>query len=134
MDITVYLPDEIGRWAKDNDINLSGVLRAELTAERERSEARAALLQGAEEWRLAVEGDNGHYTARLHGTALIEEQKDGVQVFLGEDDNIYVYDGGREHLHGVDVGELRDWITDDGAYVEAMRALGEDAVIDVGQA
>jgi post-segregation antitoxin (ccd killing protein) len=39
MDITVYLPDEIGQWAKDAGLNLSQMLRAEVEAARQRRTA-----------------------------------------------------------------------------------------------
>lgn len=40
MDITVYLPDETGTWAKEQGLNLSGLLRAAVEAEKERAVAR----------------------------------------------------------------------------------------------
>jgi hypothetical protein len=39
MDITVYLPDELGQWAKDSELNLSQLLRAGVEAARQRRTA-----------------------------------------------------------------------------------------------
>jgi hypothetical protein len=35
MDITVYLPDQLGQWAKDEALNLSQLLRAQVEAEKQ---------------------------------------------------------------------------------------------------
>lgn len=46
MDITVYLPDDIGTWAKENlSGQLSAMLRAAVEAERDRAEARAKITE-----------------------------------------------------------------------------------------
>ena len=43
MDITIYLPDEIGKWAKENDLGLSRMLREAVEDEKRRRDARAAV-------------------------------------------------------------------------------------------
>lgn len=43
MDITIYLPDELGKWAKENDLNLSRMLREAVEAEKHRRDARAEI-------------------------------------------------------------------------------------------
>jgi hypothetical protein len=43
VDITVYLPDELGHWAKEAGLNLSRILRGEVEAERKRAAARAKI-------------------------------------------------------------------------------------------
>lgn len=131
MDITVYLPDELGRRAKDANVNLSAALRGEVEAELRRRETTAKTAAQATEHRLTVEGDTGTYQVRLHGKRIAEDRN--VAVFVGEDAQLYVYDWGRAKLvRNVEVEDLRDWLGDDEAYVEAMAALGEEAIIDVG--
>ena len=43
MDITIYLPDEIGKWAKEQDLGLSRMLRDAVEDEKRRRDARAAV-------------------------------------------------------------------------------------------
>ena len=138
MGITVYLPDETGKWAKEHDLPLSRMLRDAVDAEREQRKAVAATLEDAETHELPVTDRDGRsYTARLHG-ALIADAGDGtggVLVFLGQDERVYVFDGRRDpELHeDVDPDDLRDWL-DDSLYIDAMAALGCEAVIDIGMA
>lgn len=138
MDITIYLPDDLGKWAKDHDLGLSRMLREAVAAERTRRQAAAATLAEAAMTELDVEDDDGNgYTARIHGTQIAAQEDRGgypaVEVYLGRDGKLYVYDGHSSKLYR-DVGQadLRDWLPDDGAYAEAMHALGEEVVIDVG--
>jgi hypothetical protein len=123
MDITVYLPDEIGRWAKDNDVKLSAMLRQAVERERERRKHNAA---GSKIHELTVEGENGPYRARIHGTEI------GEDLFLTDDEEIIGVDYKGRLLRNVDVGVLRDWFDDDEEYVAVMAALGEEAVVDIG--
>jgi hypothetical protein len=134
VDITIYLPDELGQWAKHNGIKLSRMLREAVEGEKKRREAVAdVLLRGSETTELPVEDDDiGCYTVRLHGTRLV---RDGdIVVFLGENKKLYVYDGGKRDLHSdVRPEKLNGWIVD-AAYYQVLRDLGEEFVIDVGQA
>jgi post-segregation antitoxin (ccd killing protein) len=137
MDITVYLPDDLGKWAKDHDLPLSRMLREAVDNERRRRQAVAKTLGRAEATDLTVQDDEGNaYTARLHGTLIAEVEEGGgtlVEVYLGEDGAIYVYFDPDSKLHqGVTVDELRNWLPDPAAYAKAMRALGEEVVIDLG--
>lgn len=138
MDITIYLPDELGRWAKDAGLKLSQMLRVEVESERRR---RAAVERGVEKAavvELRVEGKDGHsYTARLHGTPLHKEGGD-VQAYLGENQRVYVYDDRdntlRTHDESMDMGVwLASYLKKEELYIEAMDTLGE-AVVDVGKA
>jgi hypothetical protein len=51
MDITVYLPDDTGKWAKENDLPLSRLLRGAVEAEREQRKAGAAMPEASNSWR-----------------------------------------------------------------------------------
>src|ERR1035441_698196 len=129
MDITVYLPDELGQWAKDAGLPFSQMLRAEVQAERDRRQAAATLQKAAEVHELDVEdAQTGHsYTARFHGTPL-HELEGNAQAFLSEDGDVWVYiesSGNLEELtEGVmSVDEQLQLILCDGEYIEAMHAL-----------
>jgi hypothetical protein len=132
MNITVYLPDELGSWAKDSKINLSARLRASIEDERDRREAASATLDSAQEYELFVEGKQGKYTARMHGAEIAEDRNGEIRVFLGQDRNLYLYDQRDLRLHRrLDPDELGSRLSGE-AYADAMRALGRPLVIDVG--
>jgi post-segregation antitoxin (ccd killing protein) len=145
MDITVYLPDELGRWAKDQDINLSATLREALNAERDR---RDWIAEGEfEPHSLRIDDGNGVYTARLHAKELATDLRGESTLFLAEDEGVYLYHAGAEKLYGFDADDTGpvEYVDDDGLaglqdsldgafYVALMRALGKDAVIDMGKA
>jgi hypothetical protein len=136
VDITVYLPDELGSWAKDNKLNFSATLRAAVEDERKQRAALATALEDASSYDLRIEehATGKSYTARLHGTQIAGELgNDTSVVFLGKDELIYVYDTDKSRLYeGVQVSDLRKWLTRDADYARAMIALGEPVVIDVG--
>lgn len=72
------------------------------------------------------------YTARMHGALIAEQDSGPLYVYLGKDGKIYVYDERQSKPHGdLTAEDLRNWLFD-GPYAEAMHALGEDVVIDVG--
>jgi post-segregation antitoxin (ccd killing protein) len=140
MDITVYLPDELGKWAKEHDLNLSRMLRAALETEQHRRGAVAYLLEEAATYNLAVlatdlHGRDAGYTARLHGAFIATQHLSGnggdVNVYVGEDRKIYVHDADGQLYSDVGPDALREYL-DDPAYIMAMNALGEEAIIDLG--
>ena len=141
MDITVYLPDELGKWAKDGELNLSRMLRDAVEDEKRRRDARAALKAEAKTHELAVSKRNGYggidddYTVRLHGTLIAKQYVSGlgdINVYQGQDGKLYVHyaeDG--SFYRDVEVEGVAQHV-DESTYIEAMRALGEEVVIDVG--
>jgi hypothetical protein len=130
MDITIYLPDDLGTWAKEHDLGLSRMLRAAVEDEKRRQEAASTTLGKAATHELEVEGKERHYTARLHGTEIATD--DLRHAYLGEDGEIYLYNERTQTLdRGVEPRNLRDYLSEE-AYVEAMEALGETVVIDIG--
>lgn len=139
MDITIYLPDELGKWAKEQGLGLSRMLRDEVEAEKRRTDALAAARGGAATHKLDVQepdGYGGHdeITVRLHGTLIAKQDIAGYgsnDVYLGKDGKIYVHDFQRELARDVEPDDLRERVDED-TYIEAMRALGEAVVIDVG--
>ena len=131
MDITVYLPDEIGKWAKGAKLNLSALLRQAVVAEQRRHAALQALGGKVEEFEFDLATPSGDvYTGVLRGRALTEEH-DGRRYYLTPD--------GRVKVHLVEQSKLVDVVSagepglyasvDD--YVAVCAALGEDARIEV---
>jgi len=142
MDITIYLPDELGKWAKEQDLPLSRMLRDAVEAEKRRREAVAVLAAEATIHELAARepsepaGDGPDIEVRLHGTLIAAEVvNDGqasTEVYLGEDGKLYVLDFLGEFHRDVAPGDLRKYLGHDSAYIKAMHAIGQVPVIDVG--
>ncbi len=136
MDITVYLPDELGTWAREHDLHLSRMLREAVEIEKRRRDASAALAAETTTHELAVSepGGAGDYTARLHGVLIATQHLGGgsIDVYAGEDDKMYLhYTADGRLRRDVEPEQLRQYV-DEPTYIKAMRALGEDAVIDIG--
>ena len=129
MDITVYLPDELGQWAKANDVNLSRMLRDAVTEEQMQRTAIEATSATATEHKLDIEGDEGAYTLRFTGTRIAEDRD--VEVYLTDDEDVLVYEADKERYSILtDVEDLSDRLGQ-GAYIEAMHALGLKPVVDL---
>jgi len=136
VDITIYLPDDLGTWAKERELNLSRMLRGAVEAERHRRQAIGAALAEADTIDLDAEDDDGTgYTARIHGTLIAAQGGStypGVYVYLGKDEQVYVYDETSGKLHrNIEPDDLRE-LADEATYVQAMHAIGQVPVIDVG--
>lgn len=141
MDITIYLPDDLGKWAKEHSLGLSRMLRDAVEAEKRRTDAITAAKEGSDTHKLEVQEPDGYggsdeITVRFHGTLIAKQDVAGYggnDVYLGQDGKVYVHDF-QDHLHrDVEPGDLREYV-DEYTYIEAMRALGEEVVIDVGLA
>jgi hypothetical protein len=140
MDITVYLPDDLGRWAKDNGVNLSGALRKAVVEEQQRRRVTETTLKGARDHELRVESKDGDaYVAVLRATEIVWDEPN-TYVYLTPDERVFVYDNDEQQLYELQNptdphyggGGLRDYLNDD-AYIRAMAALGEEAVIEIGR-
>lgn len=132
MDVTIYLPDEIGTWAKENKLKLSRLLRDAVTAERERRRIMAETLSDVETHEVFLEDKDGRtYTGRITGRLIADDPGD-IEVYLTVDERVLVYDGGRSEYWVLNnpVEQLRGWLTD-AAYFEAITALGETPVVDL---
>jgi hypothetical protein len=140
MDITIYLPDDLGRWAKEHDLNLSRMLREAVENEKRSRAVAATTLGDARIHTLAVgdvgtADDSDDFTARLHGTLIATQAIDDghgiTQVYLGQDGKVYIYDFLGALHRDVTPDVLREHL-DDAAYVKAMHAIGRVPVIDIG--
>jgi hypothetical protein len=131
VNLTVYLPDETGRWAKENDLPVSRMLRDAIEAKRKSRETAAATLGHAGRHEVDVTDEDGReFTVRIHGTQIAD--CGGVRAYLGLDQDLFVYDGNRGHISYPDTpADLEGLLGLDG-YIDAMRALGLRPVIDMG--
>ena len=139
MDITIYLPDELGKWAKEQDLGLSRMLRDAVEAARRRREAEATLNAEAKTYKLDVREPDGYggsddITVRLHGTLIAKQDISGygsTEVYAGEDGKVYVHDFEGQLYRDIEPDNLRE-LVDESTYIEVMRALGEEVIIDIG--
>jgi hypothetical protein len=135
VDITVYLPDELGERAKrEEDINLSRMLRDALIDEFARRDTVSKTLSDPQTIDLNLETRDGplRYIGRITGTMIAEGHHD-VRVFLTNDERVLVYDEQKLDYHDVTddpESSLRSWL-EDGPYIEALGALGIKPVLDI---
>jgi hypothetical protein len=134
VDITVYLPDELGKRAKANDLNLSRMLRDAVTNDLARRDAVKDALSSTETYELdLIDREGRGYTGRIKGKLIAGAP--GVSVYLTDDERVIVHDEDRSEYHELEdhpAEYLRNWFPrDPGAYAEACEALGVKAVIDL---
>jgi hypothetical protein len=132
MDITVYLPDEIGKRAKaaEPELNLSRLLRDAVEEELGRRE-RVELMHGdMQEHEVELESPEGTvYTGVVLGKQLAEED-DGVTVFFTADERVVAYDENRLTLTLVeDAEDFKDAALE--VYLAVADALGQKARVEV---
>lgn len=131
MDITVYLPDELGTEAKAAGLNLSALLRARVTEELDAMKAVKHALSEATEHTIRLrDGEDRPYRGRFEGVLLVEDR--GVDVYLVADERLLVHepDEGRVSQINDPEEELRSWLNDE-EYIEVMAAIGREAVVDI---
>jgi len=135
VDITIYLPDELGQRAKSRpDINLSRMLRDALEEQFEEEAAMVKTLEEATVHKLNLEDDDGRsYVGTITGTKIADSSKGDVEVFLTDEQNVLVYDVDKQRYY-VDTGELdlEEVIGDRDAYMDAMHALGRTPTVALG--
>lgn len=134
MDVTVYLPDELGNQVEERDWprgTLSRMLQDAIRARIAEEDAVATTLKDAEVVKLRLENEEGHaYVGRITG-ALIAEQAE-LEVYLTDEENVVVYDSGKRRYWVLNdpADQLADYVTGD-ALIEAMTALGLEAEVDL---
>ena len=126
MDITVYLPDEIGASAKQAHLPLSRMLRDAVEAELDRrATLEFTLSDGIEEHEVELEEHTGVITGKFLG-----EFPNAEQVYVTDDERVLVYDEGRRSVRELDdpAKYLADWYEADPSTSEdaatMARALG----------
>jgi hypothetical protein len=131
MNVTVYLPDELAKRAKDSpDVNVSRLLRDALEQHFQEVDAMTASLAEAKLVRLSLEDNDGRsYVGRFTGTMIADD--DDVEVYLVEDGTVIAYESERLRYSVVEnpSEDLQGLGTD--AYLDAMNALGLEAEVDL---
>jgi hypothetical protein len=112
MDITVYLPDEIGARAKAADLKFSRLLRDAVTGELDRREALEAARDGMVKQRVqASEDRHGENPVVLRFTGRALAGGFETTVWLLEDGRVLVVgEGGYDQF--ADAEEYGDWVHD----------------------
>jgi post-segregation antitoxin (ccd killing protein) len=131
MNVNVYLPNDLGRQAKEAGLPLSQLLRAAVTDELERRQALTETLEEVAEHQILFEDSSGRtIKGRLTGTLIGEDKR--TQAFLTDDQRVIVYELDKLRYQELadPENELRDWLDDDG-YIDAMIALGLEPVVDI---
>jgi post-segregation antitoxin (ccd killing protein) len=131
MDVTLYLPDHIGQWAKEAGVNMSRTLRDELEAMMTQQTAMANALENAEEIRLDLADKDGRpYVGRFTGKLVIVG--DTCTLYVTDDERVLVHDTDREQIVELDdlEEELPNWFVGED-YIDACNALGVSAVVDI---
>jgi post-segregation antitoxin (ccd killing protein) len=135
VDITVYLPDEIGERAKKEDLKLSRMLRDAVIAEFDRKDAVNRLLGETQTYEVELRDAAGReYTGRITGRLLYESL--GQRFYLTETGRLlFVVDDRYEEVEGGLDGAasfIAGWAQDyPDQILDACEALGVKPVIDL---
>lgn len=132
VDITVYLPDDIGNEAKAAKLNFSGLLRQAVIKELDRRKAVTQTLTNQEIYELQLENKDGNpYVGRVTGRMIAESNT--VRVLLAEDERVLIYDESTSRYWESEDPEsdLSGLRLDEDAYIKALAALGLKATIDI---
>lgn len=130
LDITVYLPDELGQRAKEAELPFSRLLRSAVQDELARREAATDGADQMERHELQVRDDRGDYTARFTGQQV--GGSDHHEVYLLEDGRVLWHDAREARLQEVDdpVEDLRE-ILKTGTYRSVVERLGLTPVVEL---
>jgi post-segregation antitoxin (ccd killing protein) len=132
VDITIYLPDELGERAKrEEGLNLSRMLRDAVIEEFERRDAVSNTLEATRTFELDLENRDGRsYVGRITGTAIVADGDH--EVYLTDDQRVIAYDANKLDYFEVDdpLEELSGWLNEP-TYMEAMQALGLKPKVDL---
>jgi len=138
MDITIYLPNELGERAKREEINLSRMLRDALIGEFERRSAVEDTLDKAQTFELALENQNGdHYTGRITGARIAVGPE--CSVYLTDDERVIAHDEDRLDYYEMGDSDPAEWLAEwlqpgrNGfeEYMQALSTLGITPKVDL---
>ena len=128
-DITIYLPDEIGKWAKEQDLGLSRMLRDAVEGVKRHSDARAKATEEGFE-RVEVYDSKRERDVAFQGCRIGRSfEREQLEAWLTPKDAIAVYDADAQELYVYDdYGEFAtpDWPSN--LVAEVAGALGEKYV------
>lgn len=102
MDITVYLPDGIGERAKNEELNLSRMLRESVVAELARRDAMNDALGSIETYEVGpLDHEKGFaFTGRITGKRISGDEEIGV--YLTSDKRVLAVDVGTSTYQRLD--------------------------------
>jgi hypothetical protein len=140
VDITVYLPDEIGerlkKEMKDNDLKPSRLFRDAIVEEFRRRDAMTEALGDSEVYEVLLQDENGlEYTGRITGKMIAGDQH--VALYLTADRRVLAFYPDQMGYDRVDepgqdlVQNLLRVGLDQDEFADACRALGVKPVIDL---
>jgi hypothetical protein len=148
MDITTYLPDELGARAKAAGVKFSALLRDAVTMDLVQREAFETLTEQMQVHELvAITDDAGNtYDAQLYGVALAHNDVSDATAYALEDGGLAVHviedsrttDYNRLYMYGqggYDTSQsewLSQWFSTE-QVIQIMKKLGKRAVIKIGR-
>jgi hypothetical protein len=131
MNVNVYLPDDLGKQAKDAELPFSQLLREAVEDELRRRTTVSATLAEPEQHIVTIEHPDGYeYEGRITGRCLYEDDRDSYSVYLTTDERLLAYDERRRRVDEVTLDELQA-DEDPGAYIGVAVALGVKPIIDL---
>jgi hypothetical protein len=140
MDVTIYMPDELGTRAKAAGVNFSGVTREAVTRELERREELASLTRGrVKHEELELEDKNGERVLlRFDGTLLAGDVDANVYLLAEDGGVLVVLEEDYVHLDSAEefIAWQRDLARDnqgrsiEEVLEEAARELGAPRVVE----
>ena len=129
MDITIYLPDDLGKWAKEHDLVLSRMLRGAVEGEKRYRDARAEATEEGFE-RVVVYDSKREREVAFRGCRIGRSfEREQLEAWLTPKDAIAVYNADAQELYVYDdYGEFAtpDWPGD--LIAGVADALGEKYV------
>jgi hypothetical protein len=138
MNVNLYLPDDLGKEAKQAGLPLSRLLQGAVIEELERRRMIDTTLSEPQEFELDLEDSEGRpYTGRISGV-LIATGRDERELYLTEDERVIGYEPHKLEYHvlGSELSlslaeQVGDFLEDNDACIEALHALGETPIVDL---
>lgn len=131
MDLTVYLPDELGAKAKNESLNFSRLLRSAVKAElsrRERAQEAIESLGEPQQFDVRVAKNDKEHTGRIKGWSI--DHNNDWDVYLTVDDRVIVHDVFRLSYEEMPKDEAPSTL-DPTRFPDALRFLGVEPVVDL---
>ena len=140
MNLTVYLPDELGRRAKEAELPFSRLLRDAVSEELQRAAELERLNEGSEAemktYKLKVGKGDKLWLARFKGIRIAAT--DNLDIYRTENSEIVLYNCHDRRFNIIPVGldiEISEFLKEiapsEDEYVQIASKLGLIAIVDV---
>jgi hypothetical protein len=133
VNINVYLPDALGKRAKEANLPISLLARHAVERELERRSAmEETLSEETQLVELEFEDDGRTVIGRFRGVLVAEGHN--VQAYVTDDGRVIAYDEERQRVQVLEnpAEQLLTWFPYDwDEYAKAMEAIGEKPVVDL---